>query len=293
MRWMHAAVCALGIFSCLPAGRASASIAATDPYGVFTFGDLTTNTSIYNVDVAAGGNVNSSTTTFNNNVVAGGTISGGVTTTFGGPVASGNPSSPVNFASIASTLAGESSGWSGLATNGSISSGVGTLSLSGLAANTIYVFNVTESEWEGANTSRNINLGSGSSAIINIPGTDIDMASGLSYAGSANSQNVLQNYFAAATVDFSIASLQGTFLAPSALTTISVVDWTGKLISNTANVRVSEFFGPTEFLGALPDVAPPSPAELGLPEAASIVIWGLGAAVTGLGIRFKRRCAAV
>lgn len=227
--------------SSLGAGVAGASSSSTlgiaGVYNVFILGDITT-VSDTEGRFAAGGNVNltnysvgdrltaaevsltdtlvvGGNLTFNGgtvygNIVHGGDFSGNVTLLKGGTKRQG---STIDFSAVGQSLKDKSAELAALPANGTTVYQYGSLTLTGTDP-AVNVFNVP-----GDNVSNTygitINVPSGSTAIINIDGSNVKMKNfGFLPNNVLNSKKILLNFSQAAYLDMAGIGVMGSILAP-------------------------------------------------------------------------------
>ncbi|WP_209445896.1 choice-of-anchor A family protein, partial [Paenibacillus etheri] len=230
-----------GLYS-LGAGTVNASsttLGIAGNYNVFVLGDVTTfsdtegrfaaggNVTLTNYSVGdrlsaaevsftdtlvVGGNL-----TFNNgsvygNIVHGGSFAGNVTINSGGTRTSGNP---IDFAAVGQSLKDKSAELAAIQANGTTKYEYGGLTLTGTDP-VVNVFNVL-----GDNVSTNhgftINVPSGSTAIINIDGSSVQMKNfAFLPNGVLNSKKILFNFSQATYLDMAGINVMGSVLAPYA-----------------------------------------------------------------------------
>jgi choice-of-anchor A domain-containing protein len=190
-------------------------------------------------------------------------------TTSGFTVLNGTLSSgaalPVNIAQTMNDLGGQSNFLNSLASNGSVSFNFGTLALSG-GTGTTRVYNVTASQLSGTN-SFSLNAPAGTTAIINVSGTNATFQNaGFSLGGGISANTVLFNFSSAQTLALSGIGIYGSILAPQADLTFSNGQVNGQIVANSFNGGGEVHLAP--FTGTTPVPEPATMAALGLGVAA-------------------------
>ncbi len=178
---------------------------------------------------------------------------------------------PVDFAAAQVDLLAKSAYWATLPTNASVVyDGYSTLTLTATNPG-LNVFNVPENFWEVTSNKVILNPNPNATLLINILGTDISQANGMSYNGSSSPSsahsNVLFNYADATTLNISSMAVLGSVLAPQAALTISGGGINGNGIAASAHQQNGGEFHNFAFTGDLPYVNP-------APEPTSLVIVG-------------------
>ncbi len=276
----------------MPATYATALYA---DYNVLVFGNFTSANTDTGGALAAGNTINITNYTVVSNALGGAlptyTLVGGgdVQATNGqlsqgsvyDPVAGGlsnftivsgsvnnTPPSPIDFVSVQSQLSAESTQLAGLASNGTAVLAFSTLTLTG-TSNTSNVFSVTAAQLSG-NTTINIVVPVGSTAIVNVSGTTGSTTTaqisfnGHTINGNATDpsvQNLVWNYDQATGLTLS-GGVIGTVLAPFASVTGGFTQLSGQLIaqSYSGNTEFHNFV----FDGQLPASDAPEPGSLGI-----------------------------
>lgn len=217
---------------------------------------------------------------FNGNAVWGTSLTA-APTTFNGVTKQGTP---VDFAAAQADLLAKSAYWGTLATNATIFyDGYSTLTLTATNPG-LNVFNVPENIWEITSSKQIVNPNPNATLLINILGTDIAQANGMSYNGNGSPSTahskVLFNYPNATSLLTSNMAVLGSVLAPQAALTISGGGINGNGIAASALQQNGGEFHNFSFNGDLP-FNPPTP------EPTSAVMLG-GLMLVG-GLRGWRR----
>lgn len=190
-----------------------------------------------------------------------------------------NESNVLDFQSIYNNANSLSKYLSGLATNGTISDNIyNAITLTGNTPGTnLYVFNVNADYWSKF-TDRYIYITPGSTAVINIIG-DLSVTGGTMYVNgnsstSANSQNVLFNFYDTKNISTSNFNFLGSILAPDALLTINGGEIEGQVLAGSSNQLNGGEFHNVTFTGNIPPVSVPEPSSILLGLLGFIpVIW--------------------
>lgn len=183
---------------------------------------------------------------------------------------------PIDFAAVQADLLAKSAYMASLPANGTSELKWGTV-LELIGTNPVLnVFNVAEFDWESS-WDKQITIPTGSTALINIAGLDVDYQGGLSVNGSnalnnPAGRNVLYHFPDALTVDNNHIAMIGSLLAPKAHLTLNGGGINGVGIAASAQQVNGGEFHNFNFTGDIP-FAPPAP------EPASAMIFGIGAAL--------------
>ncbi len=184
---------------------------------------------------------------------------------------------PVDFAAAEADLLAKSDYWAALPANGTSELKWGTV-LELIGTNPVLnVFNVAEFDWESS-WDKQITIPTGSTALINIAGLDVDYQGGLSVNGSnalnnPAGRNVLYHFPDALTVDNNNIAMIGSLLAPKAHLTLNGGGINGVGIAASALQKNGGEFHNFTFTGELPFSPPPPPT----PEPTSAAIFAIGA----------------
>ena len=222
------------------------------------------NTMVVGGDLAASnGQVN------NGNVVVGGTA-----TISGFNVKDGsltqNAIVPIGFAAEESNLTSLSQMLSSITANGTVTTSGSTISLQGVGASSLQVFNISAEQLLSATEIKLTGVASDATVVINVSGTSVSM----SYYGMETlksiASNVLFNFYEAESLTI-LGSLAGTILATSA----DITAYNGHIYGS---VIAESWTGGTEvgyvpFEGTIPSV--PEPATLILLFSGLIGLAGL------------------
>jgi choice-of-anchor A domain-containing protein len=214
-------------FSSQIEGRAAVGgNAAFTNYGI---GSALTNSHGTRDDLIVGGNLNfTNGQVFNGNVAYGGT---GTFTSFGHPNGDIRRDSVIDFAAAETSLRALSDQYAAMPANGTVRFSYGTLTLTG-ANSTRNVFRVTASQLWYANNLI-VRVPAGSSAIINVSGTNNRMQyMGMSVQGTTRDR-VLLNFYQATQLKLNGVGVEASVLAPRAFVDFSNGQISGNLVASS------------------------------------------------------------
>jgi choice-of-anchor A domain-containing protein len=142
---------------------------------------------------------------------------------------------PFNFASVKTSLQGESNYLAGITPNGNTAVSFGALVLTASGpTNSFYVFDVTGAQMTAAaGHGLSITVPTGSTVVVNVDGTSDSMTSmGISLNGVDN-QHVLYNFSQATSLTVNQIGIEGTILAPNAAVNFINGQINGSLIAQS------------------------------------------------------------
>jgi choice-of-anchor A domain-containing protein len=209
-------------------------------------------------DAYVGGNVSSSSFyNFEHNLNYSGTLTPANITVVG---TTAHPTTiPINFTSAATTLDQLSNTLQGLAANGSVALGAGSVyTLTGSACS-VCVFDLTGGVFSGSSIT--INAPSGATVVINVSGTaDSFTNSSINYIGGITANDTIFNFNSATTLITSGTTVNGSILAPFATFTGMNGSVDGELIAASVTGESAELESAFIFNGNLGSLATPEPA---------------------------------
>jgi len=214
----------------------------------YNIGSVLTNSNGTRDDLIGGANI-----TFSNGQVANGNavyVGTGTFTSVGFSHGSHRQGSVLDFTTAGTYLRNAATFWSGLATNGTITWQYNQYTLTGSNAN-LNIFNISGPNLAQA-TSVTINVPAGSTALVNVSGTNISLHNFGMTVNGTNRQNLLFNFAPATSLNLSGIAVEGSVLAPSALVSVSNGQVNGNLIAAAFNGsgQVNNYL----FIGCLPSV---------------------------------------
>jgi choice-of-anchor A domain-containing protein len=203
--------------------------ASSSDYSVVAGGNVTLKDgTVLNGGVYAGGDVNITGVTVNGNVTAKGNITKNGTTITGSTTANSTVSSPINFTEKKSEAIALSKQLASITATGTAVNNYGSLILSGTNLDVNY-FTIDGSLLGNINN-LNIDIPTGSVAIINVTGTNIT-ANYLSMSG-ADATQILFNFSDATSVQLN-GTINGSVLAAIATVTINNGNYFGTYITGS------------------------------------------------------------
>lgn len=163
--------------------------------------------------------------------------------------------SPLDISAANSYLLEASKFWGTLASNGTENLNGTVLTLTG-TDNSTNVFSVTGTDFSNA-VSLVFNIPLGSTALVNISGTNVQFSNLVTTLNNAQSSKIVYNFYEAVSLDISNSDPKGTVLAPKAETDFSDGMVGGSLIVKALGTSVTPSGGSamnTLFDGVLPTV---------------------------------------
>lgn len=210
--------------------------------------------------------------TINGNAVYGGTYyySGAANTqSIRGQVVKG---SPIDFTSLRDRMTSLTARLGALASNGSVESAYGTITLTGTGEAKLYVFTVPADMLASAST-MNISVPQGSTVLVNIGAgsTTVRMALNTNLSG-VDASHVMYNFPTAESLELHY-TLKGTFLAPNASVGFDNGELTGQVIAGSVTRMTTLFYSP--FSGTIPlnEVLVPGSAVFSPELKLHVAIW--------------------
>jgi choice-of-anchor A domain-containing protein len=224
---------------------------------------------------------------FSNGQVRGNTVYGetaeltNVTLQNGGTLRQDNP---IDFAAASQELRGLSQFWAGLEATGTTDIADRGITLNGSNENQ-NIFHLSASDLREA-SSFNLNVASGSTAIVNISGLEASLQNFRFNinGGIDQRQKVIYNFYEATNLSASGIGIEGSILAPTATFNFNNAQINGNLIaaSLTGGGQSNNYL----FNGNLPELIRAPQASEAVPEPATLAGLGLVAAV---GIASRRK----
>ncbi|MFT3720725.1 choice-of-anchor A family protein [Pseudorhodoferax sp.] len=310
-----AALCASGF-----ANAAAVSLGGAADYNLVSFSDFASRHNSVGGGVAVAGNLTASGLDLNGNrsaagIVVGGNLSYTNGTLNGDTYVGGNRSTqgigfngqwtsgdvPLDFNSLSRQMQDLSTALAGLSATGSGAIQWGGLYLTG-SNSAVEVFNLSAAQLSSPGWSNLSQLQSGSTIIINVSGTSVNLHDGM--LRDLSPYNVLLNFYEAETLDLRNIGLDASILAPEAVVTGSSGSIGGNVVVGgwdaTITLSGNRYFSVADVAGYLPPAAvlpAPGPADrqadpgAEVPEPHQLALIVLGLAMVAVATRRRQQRA--